>query len=83
VEHYDDCAPGGLNCPQRVRGDFDRSLRDGEAIWPVCERAPVGDGEINLTFMRLPWMEGVVGNYEAVKLCKIVNLSILYKMYIL
>ena len=34
-------------------GEF-RPVRDGEAFWPVCERAPVGDGEIDLTFMRLP-----------------------------
>ena len=103
VEHYDDCAPGGLNCPQREAGEFcpvvaggdsvgarrrdggcrargeftapgasnclshfpraalrlrwaifGRSLRAGGALWPVCEAAPVGDGEINLTFMRLP-----------------------------
>jgi len=55
-------APGASNCfwhfPRaalRLRwAIFDRSLRDGEAIWPVCEAAPVGDGQINLTFMRLP-----------------------------
>ena len=59
-------APGASNClwhfPRaalRLRwAIFDRSLRDGEAIWPVCERAPVGDGEINLTFMRLPCWRG-------------------------
>jgi len=38
-------------------GEF-RPVRAGEAIWPVCERAPVGDGEINLTFMRLPCWRG-------------------------
>ena len=53
VEHYDDCAPGGLNCPQREARNFVRS-GTGRAIWPVCEAAPVGDGEIDLTFMRLP-----------------------------
>ena len=35
-------------------GEF-RPVRAGEAIWPVCEAAPVEDGEIDLTFMRLPW----------------------------
>jgi len=47
--------PGGL-IVRKGCGEF-RPVRDGEALWPVCEAAPVGDGGVNLTFMRLPCMQ--------------------------